>query len=255
MRRIGFIFAALLFVNMMFVPVESIMASDDIEWKGYDEGVSLAEVEEKNIFLYFYADWGGYCHKMDTSTFINSDVISYLNENFIAIKVNSDEEIKLASTYGVRGLPTTWFLKPNSDRISQMPGFIDADRLLCILKFVYSQSYETMDYQEFSDNCNDPGFNPEPESDACIILNSDFTLHFSNLNYDKTSFSMTFEYAGNYDFAPIWNTFASADLTAQSIEMKEDLSFDVPCVDVLGSLLSIQMIPNINFSKWTVKFE
>ena len=87
---------------------------------------------------------------MDSSTFEDSDVIKYLNENFIAIKVNSDKEPDLAATFEVRGLPTSWFLKSNGEKLSNMPGYIDADRLLCILKFVYSQSYEMMDYNEFA---------------------------------------------------------------------------------------------------------
>lgn len=120
-----------------------------IEWRKYDEGVAMAKAEKKKIFLYFHADWCGYCHKMDASTFKDAGVIDYLNDNYITIKVDSDKETKIASKYSVRGLPTSWFLKANSDKLSSMPGYIDAKRLLTILKYVKTESYEKMNYRDF----------------------------------------------------------------------------------------------------------
>ncbi|MBF0234733.1 MAG: thioredoxin fold domain-containing protein [Desulfamplus sp.] len=126
--------------------------SGGIDWKSYDQGITIAKEQNKKVFLYFHAQWCGYCRKMEGSTFQDKALIDYMNANFIAIKVDSDVEKKIAETYNVRGLPTSWFLKSNSDKLSNMPGYIDADRLLTILKYVRTESYEKMSYNDFAKN-------------------------------------------------------------------------------------------------------
>ena len=123
-----------------------------IVWTDYEKGVSMAKQQDKKVFLYFHADWCTYCKKMELTTFKDQGIIDYLNENFIAITVDSDKEKKIASRFGVRGLPTTWFLKSDMDKLSSMPGYIDSNRLLTILKFINTESYEKMSYQDFKKN-------------------------------------------------------------------------------------------------------
>ncbi|SMC66217.1 hypothetical protein SAMN02746065_106190 [Desulfocicer vacuolatum DSM 3385] len=120
-----------------------------ITWTTYEKGMAMAEKQNKKIFLYFHADWCTYCKKMELTTFKDKGIIDYLNKNYIAITVDSDREKKIASRFGVRGLPTTWFLKSDSGKLSSMPGYIDANRLLTILKFINTESYEKMSYQDF----------------------------------------------------------------------------------------------------------
>ena len=120
-----------------------------ISWAGYEKGITMAEQQGKKIFLYFHADWCTYCKKMELTTFKDKGVIDYLNEHYIAIIVDSDKERKIASRFGVRGLPTTWFLKSDTNKLSSMPGYIDSNRLLTILKFINTESYKKMSYQDF----------------------------------------------------------------------------------------------------------
>jgi len=75
---------------------------------------------------------------MAKETFQDHSVIAYLNANFISVRVNSDRERKIAASYGVRGVPTTWFLKENGEKIGSLPGYIPPDKLLSILKKVYA---------------------------------------------------------------------------------------------------------------------
>lgn len=123
--------------------------SGGIEWNSYDKGINMAKEQNKKIFLYFHAAWCGYCRQMEKSTFQDRALIDYMNANFVAIKVDSDLEKKTADSYSVRGLPTSWFLKANSDKLSNMPGYVDATRLLNILKYVKTESYDKMSYNDF----------------------------------------------------------------------------------------------------------
>ncbi len=123
--------------------------SEEIHWQSYDKGLAMAKTQNKNIFLIFHTDWCSYCKKMDKTTFKNPGLISYLNEYFISIKVNSDKEKKIASAYAVRGLPTLWFLKEDSTKISRIPGYVNADILIKVLKYIKTENYVKMSFKDF----------------------------------------------------------------------------------------------------------
>lgn len=123
--------------------------SDRILWKDYTPGMALAEKEGKSIFLYFHADWCGYCRKLKNETFKDDRIKAYLNNNFVSISVDTDKRQKLAQQWGVRGLPTLWFLEQDGKKVNSLPGFVDADQLYSILQFIHTQSYKNMTYQEY----------------------------------------------------------------------------------------------------------
>ncbi|MBF0572415.1 MAG: thioredoxin family protein, partial [Desulfamplus sp.] len=100
----------------------AIGVSGGIAWQSHDKGLIMAKEQKKDAFIYFHAEWCGYCRKMEMSTFQNKALIDYLNENFIAIKVDSDVERKVAESYSIRGLPTCWFLNSKGHRLSSVPG-------------------------------------------------------------------------------------------------------------------------------------
>lgn len=124
-------------------------ATDGVRWYDYEEGKALMQSEGKKGFLNFYADWCKYCKVMDAETFSNAAVVAYLNRNFVAMKVNSDKDTQRASAYGVQGLPSSWFLTADGQRISNRPGLIPPKEMLNILKFIHTDSYEKMSFNDF----------------------------------------------------------------------------------------------------------
>jgi thiol:disulfide interchange protein len=111
----------------------TVNASDSIKWYAYEEGKVLAKIEKKKVFLHFYADWCGFCLKMAKETFRDAAVLSNLNHHFIAIRVDFDEEPETVNKYGVRGLPSSWFLTAMGRPIISIPGYISAEALLSML--------------------------------------------------------------------------------------------------------------------------
>lgn len=111
-------------------------ASDSVKWHSYEEGKVLGKIEKKKVFIHFYANWCGFCVKMAKETFRNSEVVSYLNENFISIRVDFDEDAATAQKYGVMGLPSNWFLTEMGQPIVNIPGYISPDAMLSMLKEV-----------------------------------------------------------------------------------------------------------------------
>ncbi|BBO85481.1 protein disulfide-isomerase [Desulfosarcina ovata subsp. sediminis] len=130
-------------------PVEAAQAGDGIQWMSYDEGRRKGEDKNKKVFMVFSADGCRFCHQMEKETFQNPAVIAYVNRTFIPVSVDLARQQNIAAKYGVQGVPSTWFISENGERIGSRPGYIPADEMLKILKYVGSDSYLTMSFQAF----------------------------------------------------------------------------------------------------------
>ncbi len=137
----------------------------EIRWVRYDEGVERAENEEKPILVNFTTSWCGYCKKMNRTTFKEPEVIKMLNGNFVSIKVDGDSREMLdidgykiserdltIGEYRVRGYPSYWFLKPDGEKVGNLPGYQQADIFLEVLFFVKEGLYDKMSFEEYMKN-------------------------------------------------------------------------------------------------------
>jgi thioredoxin-related protein len=123
-----------IFVWLLVIMSQPVYGGDSIKWLSYEEGMVVGRIEKKKIFLHFYADWCGYCKKMAAETFQDASVIAILNENFISIRVNSDNDQPTAMKYGVRGLPHTVILMDTGESIGTIAGYIPPEPLLSMLQ-------------------------------------------------------------------------------------------------------------------------
>lgn len=142
----------LLLISLVACRSDNSPSSETIKWHSYDEGIKLGESQKKKVLLSFYADWCTFCTKMEKETYSNPDIVKFLNNEFISIKVNKDKEEAIARKYFVRGLPMTWFMEPNGEKISSLPGFIPPEMFMQVLKFIDSNSYKEMTFKEFVDS-------------------------------------------------------------------------------------------------------
>ncbi len=142
-----------LFAMVFVLNIGDGIASDQaINWLPFEKGIAASKQEDKKVFLHFYADWCRYCKNMQKETFADPAVIRYLNEHFISIKINSDQDKERAREYHVSGLPTTWFLSQNGEKIGNRPGFIPAKDMMSFLKYISTNSYKTMSLKTFLEN-------------------------------------------------------------------------------------------------------
>jgi len=136
------IYILLITFCIMTTGFSAIAAANEIKWHDYEKGLALAKSSNKKIMINFWAAWCGYCTKMEKETFRAAKVADYLNANFISIRINSDKNRKLAKAFNVTGLPSTWFLAENGDRIGNRPGWVKADKFLELLEYVHREKYK-----------------------------------------------------------------------------------------------------------------
>lgn len=123
-----------------------------IQWNSYSAGMKKIAEQEKKGFIHFYTDWCTYCEMMNRKTFSNDSVASYLNQKFVPIRINGDEQKSVTSDYGVNGFPTNLFVAEDQSDIGSRPGFIPADIFLKMLKYIDSDSFKHMSFQDYVDN-------------------------------------------------------------------------------------------------------
>ena len=100
-------------VLSLVVPSARLSAGEALKWHSYEDGMALSRGLNKKVLINFYADWCTYCRKMDRETYRNRAVSRFLNDNFIAIKVDSERENHIAAVYNVQELPSTSFVTSN----------------------------------------------------------------------------------------------------------------------------------------------
>lgn len=96
------------------------------------QAIEQAKQDRKYIIVDVYADWCGWCKKMDATTFKDQKVSEFINNNMVALKINSGvgEGIDFAKKYGVKGLPTMVYLDFKGNLVRTVPGFKNASQLL-----------------------------------------------------------------------------------------------------------------------------
>ena len=99
------------------------------------EAVAKAQAEGKPLVIDFTADWCAACHELEKFTFSENAVATEITSNYVALRIDctdkGDEVVKaLQKKYGVTGLPTVVFAKPDGTAIDHTVGFVEAPDFL-----------------------------------------------------------------------------------------------------------------------------
>lgn len=91
----------------------------------FNDLLKKAERNKKHFFVDFSTSWCGYCKKMDKTTFKDKEVVSYVQKNMIAYKIDAEkgEGPDLARKYQVRSFPTVVVFNKSGKMVGKITGY------------------------------------------------------------------------------------------------------------------------------------
>mgnify|MGYP001813986258 FL=1 len=128
-------------------PGEGTKPPESITWVGYNEALAQARDFDKPVFIHFTAPWCKWCVKMKKETYTDQAVITYLEENYVSVIVDTEKMPSLARKYQVSSLPTLWFLNSKAEGLTAVPGYMGPDTLLPVLEYIATEAYEEIAYE------------------------------------------------------------------------------------------------------------
>ena len=136
---------ALLLVAALISP-----ALAEVEWVSgpFPEILKKAQLENKSIFIDFYAVWCGPCKMLEKTTYKDKQVEGFLN-SIVAVKYDAEkgEGKELAKQFKVKAYPTLILLDAKGNEIDRHLGYLDGENFLKVMKD-FQKGIGTLGYYE-----------------------------------------------------------------------------------------------------------
>jgi thioredoxin-related protein len=110
-------------------------AAEDVSWR-YDYNTARKEAQEKNrpLILDFMTTHCRYCDLLDSTTFRDPVVVSIMNDRFVPLKVDAEQNSLLAEALRIERYPTMVLAAPDGKILGTLEGYRDAETLVGILQ-------------------------------------------------------------------------------------------------------------------------
>jgi thioredoxin-related protein len=130
MRSRSFLPFTLLAIVLFFPPLSA--SGDLIKWRSVAQGEKESRTTGKPVLYFFTADWCGPCQILKNTVFSDPKVADLVRRNYVPVVVedrsriegtDSDDMLRLAKRFRVRGFPTLVVSRPGGKRGITVEGF------------------------------------------------------------------------------------------------------------------------------------
>lgn len=138
--------------------------AETIRWISISEAEKLMKTKPKLILVDIYAQWCGWCKRLDKDTFQHPDIAEYINDNFYAVKLDAEmresvsflgreyryltaggrgtHELAITLSNGQLEMPTLIILGKGFEQMGIIPGYQDPQGMDAILHYFSDGSYD-----------------------------------------------------------------------------------------------------------------
>lgn len=81
-----FIIVAFLFISI----ASNAQKKESVNWLTFEQLSDSLRVKPKSVLLFFHTDWCGYCRKMMSEGFTDSEIVKTINEKYYAVSFDAE---------------------------------------------------------------------------------------------------------------------------------------------------------------------
>lgn len=146
--------------------VESVAAAPS--WTSFEQALGSADSSGKMILVDVWSRRCGWCARMQREVYTQPELLDYLNQHFETGRLDIDVRMdtvaymgyelssaELSAALGASGTPTTVFLASDGSYVTRLPGFHPVERFLEVLRYIGTESYREMSFDDYVDQ-SDP---------------------------------------------------------------------------------------------------
>lgn len=101
-------------------------------YSSYQKALADSKKTNRPIFIDIYADWCGWCHKLDRDVYSTSQFITYM-QGYVPVKLNAEdngEGTEFAKRFQVDGFPTLIVTDSEGNVTNRIGGYMEANALI-----------------------------------------------------------------------------------------------------------------------------
>ena len=159
---------------LLFICLAASVEAQNIKWMSFQEAVAASEQEPRKIIIDVYTSWCGWCKRMDATTFSNTTIADYINDNYYAVKMDGEykkdiefkgrvfkfvesgrrgyHELPAEMMNGKLSYPTIVYLDEEFNLIQAIPGYQAPQALEPIINYFGEDAYKQVAWDEYSAN-------------------------------------------------------------------------------------------------------
>ncbi|MCD9573863.1 thioredoxin family protein [Flavobacterium soyae] len=124
-----FLYLLFLFVSLQTVKSQNQFAVDGITYK---TALENASTQGKPVFVMLYADWCPHCSQMKKEVFSDTNVMDFLNKNYICVwkNIEKEEGTALKNKFKTTSLPAFLFLDADETLLYALKGEMKKEEFL-----------------------------------------------------------------------------------------------------------------------------
>lgn len=88
---------------------------------------AISQQTGKPLLIHFTASWCHYCHKMSKTTYTDENVAAVVQQQFVPVKLDVDENSKLVNALRITGFPTAAIVSSDFKTVRKISGFHPAE--------------------------------------------------------------------------------------------------------------------------------
>ena len=82
----------LILILSLFIGNSSKVLAQKINWISIEELETAQANEPRKVLIDVYTAWCGWCKKMDKTTFVDKDLVNYVNDNYYCVKFDGEDK-------------------------------------------------------------------------------------------------------------------------------------------------------------------